>query len=82
MLALTRKAGESIVIGDNIEITVLAVNGDQIKLGIDAPRNISIHRKEIFEQIKEENKIAAKTTENQVAMLRGFSKKETPKEQK
>lgn len=59
MLALTRKVGESIVIGDNVEITVIAVTGDQIKLGIDAPRSVSIHRKEIYLQIQEENKAAA-----------------------
>jgi len=59
MLALTRKVGESIIIGDNIELTVIAVTGDQIKLGIDAPRSVSIHRKEIYEQILKENKAAA-----------------------
>jgi len=47
MLALTRKVGESIVIEDNIEITIISITGDQIKLGIDAPKSISIHRKEI-----------------------------------
>lgn len=63
MLALTRKVGESIVIADNIEITVISVTGDQIKLGIDAPKNISIHRKEIYLQIQEENKAAASTSD-------------------
>lgn len=63
MLALTRKVGESIVIGDNVEITVIAVTGDQIKLGIDAPRSVSIHRKEIYLQIQEENKAAASTSD-------------------
>lgn len=63
MLALTRKVGESIVIGDNIEITVIQVTGDQIKLGIDAPRSVSIHRKEIYLQIQNENKAAAATSD-------------------
>lgn len=63
MLALTRKVGESIVIADNIEITVISVTGDQIKLGIDAPKNISIHRKEIYLQIQEENKASASTSD-------------------
>lgn len=63
MLALTRKVGESIVIADNIEITIIAITGDQIKLGIDAPKSISIHRKEIYLQIQEENKAAAATSE-------------------
>lgn len=58
MLALTRKKGDSIIIGDNIEIVVLGIQGEQVKLGILAPREISVHRKEIYEQIKSENKEA------------------------
>lgn len=59
MLALTRKAGQSIIIGDNIEITVVEVKGEQIRLGIKAPREISVYRKEIYDEIQSENKIAA-----------------------
>ncbi len=59
MLALTRKKGESIMIADNIEIVVLGVSGEQVKLGVLAPREVSVHRKEIYEQIKEENREAA-----------------------
>ncbi|HHV99307.1 MAG TPA: carbon storage regulator CsrA [Clostridiaceae bacterium] len=59
MLVLTRKKGQSVIINDNIEITILEVQGDQVKLGIDAPRDVSIHRKEVFLEIKEENKKAA-----------------------
>lgn len=55
MLILTRKLGESIKIGDQIEIKVVAIEGDQIKLGIDAPRSIDIHRKEVYEAIQKEN---------------------------
>jgi carbon storage regulator len=58
MLVLSRKKGESIVIDDQIEVTVVAVDGDTIKLGIEAPKNISIHRKEIYLAIQEENKAA------------------------
>lgn len=58
MLALTRKKGESLVINNNIEITVLEIRGDQIKLGISAPREVSIYRKEVYLQIQEENKAA------------------------
>lgn len=47
MLILTRRAGESLVIGDNITITVLAIKGNQIRLGIDAPKDVSVHRQEI-----------------------------------
>lgn len=59
MLALTRKRGDSIIIGDNIEVIVLGIQGEQVKLGIVAPREISVHRKEIYEQIKFENEQAA-----------------------
>jgi carbon storage regulator len=62
MLVLTRKLQEAIKIGSDIEITVLAVEGDQVKLGISAPKNIEIHRKEIFLSIQEENSKAAQTS--------------------
>jgi carbon storage regulator len=62
MLALTRKKGESIMVGDNVELIVLGVQGEQVKLGLIAPKSISIHRKEIFEQIKAENREAANLT--------------------
>lgn len=55
MLILTRKLGEKIAIGDNIAVTVLEIRGTQVKLGIEAPENIEIHRQEIFEKIREEN---------------------------
>ncbi|GAB6138167.1 carbon storage regulator CsrA [Halanaerobaculum tunisiense] len=59
MLVLTRKEDEKIIIGDDIEITVVEAGGGQVRLGIDAPQDIEIHRKEIYEQIEEENKQAA-----------------------
>lgn len=59
MLALTRKTGQSIIIDDNIEITVVEVKGDQVRVGINAPRSIKILRKEIFEEIRAENLAAA-----------------------
>ena len=58
MLALTRKKGESIMIGSDTEIVVLSVSGEQVRLGIRAPKSVSIHRKEIFEQIRAENREA------------------------
>lgn len=58
MLALTRKKGESLVVNNNIEITVLEIRGDQIKLGVSAPKDVPIYRKEVYLQIQEENKAA------------------------
>jgi len=58
MLALTRKKGESLVINNNIEITILEIRGDQIKIGISAPKDVPIYRKEVYDQIQEENQIA------------------------
>ena len=55
MLILSRRKGESIIIGDNIEISVVDVQGDIIKIGIDAPRTISVHRKEIYDEIQRAN---------------------------
>ena len=63
MLALSRKKGESIIINNNIELTILEIKGDQIKLGIDAPKSIPIYRKEIYGQIQQENQISAGTND-------------------
>lgn len=58
MLALSRKKGEALVINNNIEITVLEIKGDQIKLGINAPKEVPVYRKEVYVQIQESNKEA------------------------
>lgn len=55
MLVLTRKKGQSLVIGNNIEITIVDIQGDQVRIGINAPKSVTIHRKEVFEEIKSEN---------------------------
>ena len=52
MLILTRRIGESIVIGKNVKVTVLSIKGNQVRLGIDAPRTISVHREEIYQRIQ------------------------------
>jgi carbon storage regulator len=64
MLVLTRKTGEAIQIGEDIEISVISVKGDQVKLGINAPKNVEIHRKEIYLTIQEENTEASKGIDN------------------
>ena len=55
MLVLTRKLHQSIVIGDGIEIVVLEVRGEQVRIGIKAPKDVTVHRKEVFDQIQEAN---------------------------
>lgn len=60
MLALTRKKGESLVVNNNIEIKVLEIRGDQIKIGISAPKNVPVYRKEVYLQIQKENEASLK----------------------
>ena len=60
MLVLSRQRDETIMIGDNVEITVVDIRGDKVRLGITAPRQIQVHRKEVYEAIKRENQQAAK----------------------
>ena len=58
MLVLGRKKGQSIIIGDNIEITVVEIQGDTVRIGVNAPREVAVHRQEVFEQIAAENQQA------------------------
>lgn len=58
MLVLTRKSGEGIVIGDEIQVKVLAIDGERVKLGIEAPRDLSVHREEVYLEIEAENRKA------------------------
>lgn len=60
MLVLSRTRDESIIIGDNVVVTVVDVRGDKVKLGIEAPQDISVHRREVYEAIRRENQQAAK----------------------
>jgi len=62
LLILTRKVGESVAIGDDIQISVVEIKGTQVKLGIRAPRDITVHREEIYLKIQEENKRAAQVS--------------------
>ena len=61
MLILTRKTGQSIVIADDIVVTVVEASGDQVRLGVDAPRHIAVHREEVYSQISRENEAARAT---------------------
>jgi carbon storage regulator len=72
MLVLARRLNESIMIGDDIEIVVIDIKGDQVKLGIKAPRKITVHRKEIYQEIKQEN-IAAISSDFDPNKLRDLS---------
>ena len=63
MLALSRKTGESVIIGNDIELTILEVKGEQVKVGIKAPKSVAIYRKELFEQIQESNREASNASE-------------------
>jgi carbon storage regulator len=57
MLVLTRNVGTSIIIGDAVKVTILGTKGNQVKVGIDAPRDISVHRNEVYDRIKLEQKV-------------------------
>ncbi|TWI59950.1 carbon storage regulator CsrA [Halalkalibacter nanhaiisediminis] len=78
MLVLSRKLKEAIQIGDDIELTILAIEGDQVKVGIKAPRHVDIHRKEVFLAIQSENSEAAKTVS--LDALKGFLQKPPKKD--
>ena len=70
MLALSRKKGEGIIIGDDIELVVLDVFKDGVRIGIKAPKNVSVHRKESYLQIQEENKKAMETSNDATDILK------------
>ncbi|MFS0872192.1 carbon storage regulator CsrA [Paenibacillus xylanilyticus] len=74
MLVLTRKKGESIVISDDIVLTVLSVDGEHVKLGIEAPRDIDIYRKEVLDAIEQNNQNAAMSLETLRKTMKGLGK--------
>jgi len=69
MLVLTRRTGESVMIGDDVVITVLEVRGDVIRLGINAPRSVQVHREEIYRELQAANREAASPTDDAVLAL-------------
>lgn len=69
MLVLSRKAGESVLVGDEIEVTILEIRGDVVRVGIAAPRSVSVQRSELIAQVKDSNRAAASPSANTVASL-------------
>ena len=66
MLVLSRKPGERLLIGEAVEITILAIRGDQVSLGVSAPRDVPIHREELLERIRRENRRAARLSSDEL----------------
>ncbi len=73
MLVLSRKKGQTIRIGDDIEITIVATSNDQVKIGIQAPKNVEILRQEVFEEIQAENKAATTSVDNLLSNIKNLS---------
>ncbi len=69
MLVLSRQRDESIIIGDNVVITIVDVRGDKVKLGIEAPREVSVHRQEVYDAIQRENRQAAQLKPEDAKLL-------------
>ena len=67
MLVLSRQRDETIMIGDDIQVTVVAIRGDKVRLGINAPREVSVHRKEVYDAIRRENRAAAQVKPEDVS---------------
>lgn len=78
MLVLSRRVGESVMIGSNVRVTVVDARGDQIRLGIDAPRSITVHREEVFRQVQDANTAAAASTDKNSPLLSGRRKLPPP----
>lgn len=74
MLILSRKKGEAIQIGSDIEISITAIQGDQVKIGINAPKNVEVHRKEVWLEIQNENAAAIKAVSNLSSILKNAKK--------
>ncbi len=79
MLVLTRRPGESIVVGHDIIITVIEIKGGQVRIGIDAPREVQVHREEVYEQVRQEN-IAAVASSQKAREALSDTKAEEPKQ--
>src|SRR4051794_40865134 len=82
MLVLSRQRDETIMIGDDIEITVVDIRGDKVRLGINAPRDIMVHRKEVYEAIRRENRAAAQVKPEDLSGLGKIGPKAPGKDEK
>jgi carbon storage regulator len=78
MLVLSRQRDETIMIGDDIEVTVVDIRGDKVRLGINAPREISVHRKEVYDAIRRENRAAAQVKPEDVSGVAGKAAPKPP----
>ena len=78
MLILARRVNESIVIGDEIRVSVVDIRGDQVKLGIDAPRSVKVYRQEVYDAIQAENREAASTPTAELPTLESIIRKDPP----
>ena len=79
MLILTRKSGEGIRIGDAITLKILEIRGNQVRLGVEAPRNVSVHREEIYDLIREQNAKAAQSSPGSIEILTNLWKDQAEK---
>lgn len=79
MLILTRKSGEGIRIGDSITLRIIEIRGNQVRLGIEAPKNISVHRDEIYELIRQQNEMAAQSSPETSELLASLWKDQKQK---
>ncbi len=78
MLVLTRRANQSIMIGNDVVVTVLEVKGDQVRIGIKAPRSVTVHREEVYAELARENRAAASPSAEGLERLRKLTPPEHP----
>jgi carbon storage regulator len=82
MLVLSRQRDETIMIGDDIEVTVVDIRGDKVRLGINAPKEISVHRKEVYDAIRRENRAAAQVKPEDLSGIGKITPKPAPPDEK
>jgi carbon storage regulator len=82
MLVLSRKPGQSIIIGDNIKITLIEIQGEQVKLGIEAPKSIVVYRMEVYEEIVKQNRLSLETAGADITGILEFLENKTKEEEK